>query len=323
MNILITGGAGFIGSNLAAYHIAQGDSVFVVDDFSSGSIKNIVLLQNSRNFQFAKADILVWDKLNEVTAWSDRIYHMAAIVGVKNVLADPRAVLATNITGTERLFRIISEENQQVQILLASTSEVYGFNPKSSFIESDDIIFKESKSLRWCYAITKLADEYIALAYAINPGLKVAIARLFNTIGPNQTQKHGWVVPSFINQAMRNESITIYGDGSQTRSFCDVRDMIQALDLLVSTPASYGEVVNVGNNHEISILDLAYLVKDRVGSQSEMKFISYKDAYGIQFDDIFHRRPILSKLKQLTGFTPQWTLTETLDFLIQMERKRS
>ena len=322
MNILITGGAGFIGSNLAGYHIELGDSVWVVDDLSSGTLDNISELTEIDTFRFSHADILDWPGLNEAVAWADRIYHMAAIVGVKKVLADPRSVLAANITGTEILFQAIAAVNPKAQVLLASTSEVYGFNPNVCFSESDDIVFKASKSLRWCYAITKLADEYLAGAYGRNPGLNIVIVRLFNTIGPHQTEKYGWVVPSFIQQALQNEAITVFGDGNQTRSFCDVRDTVYALDLLASTPAANGEIINVGNDHEISILDLARLIKERARSQSDIEFIPYLKAYGVEFEDIFHRRPIVSKLKNLTGFQPGRALTETIDGLIETERQK-
>jgi UDP-glucose 4-epimerase len=321
LNVLITGGAGFIGANLAGYHIDLGDSVWVIDNLSSGTMENIAELQNKDAFRFSHYDILDWVDLSDAVAWADRIYHMAAIVGVKRVLADPRSVMATNVLGTERLFKIISEVNPKAQVLLASTSEVYGFNPNIYFSETDDIVFRDSKSLRWCYAVTKLADEYLAGAYARNPGLKIITARLFNTIGPHQTGRYGWVVPSFIKQALKDSPITVYGDGSQTRSFCDVRDTIQALDLLCSTASANGEIVNVGNDHEISIFDLAQLIKERVGSKSPIEFISYMNAYGVEFEDILHRRPVLSKLERLTGFRTKWTLVKTLDDLIRTERK--
>jgi len=320
VNILITGGAGFIGSNLANYHVGIGDAVYVVDDLSSGSLANITDMRNSGHLEFTQADITTWSDLDKVVEWSDRIYHMAAIVGVKKVLANPRGVMYTNITGTERLYQAIAKIKPSTQVLLASTSEVYGFNPQVSFRETDDIIFKQSKSLRWCYAVTKLADEYLAGAFEQSNGVKTVIARLFNTIGPNQTGKYGWVVPQFISQALHNEPITIYGDGSQTRSFCDVRDTVRALDLLASTVAASGEVVNVGNDYEISILQLANLIKKQTGSRSEIQFIPYLEAYGVEFEDIFHRRPVLSKLMDLTGFKPRGRLEDTLDYLINIAK---
>jgi len=321
MNVLITGGAGFIGSNLASYHIERGDSVFIVDDLSCGSLENIAAIQGGDQLQFTQADITDWAELSKAVAWSDRIYHLAAIVGVKKVLSNPRAVMSTNITGTERLFQIISTVKPSVRVLLASTSEVYGFNSKSSFQETDDIIFRYSKSLRWCYAVTKLADEHLAGAFLQSDGIHTVIVRLFNTIGPRQTGKYGWVVPTFIGQALRDEPITIYGNGLQTRSFCDVRDTVKALDLLASCDAAIGEIVNVGNDSEISILDLANLIKKLTSSNSKLEFLSYVDAYGVEFEDIFHRKPLLSKLESLTGFRPTRQLQKTLDYLIATRRR--
>ena len=320
MNVLITGGAGFIGSNLAAYHLEKGDSVYVVDNLSTGSIRNIVTLQHNPSFQFAEADIVLWNNLNDVVSWADRIYHMAAVVGVKKVLEDPRAVMAINISGTERIFRSVAAVHPQAQVTIASSSEVYGFNNNACFSETDDIVLRSGARLRWCYAITKLADEFLAYSFMYKSGINVVIARLFNTIGFHQTGKYGMVVPNLIGQAVRNQPLTVFGDGTQTRSFCDVRDMVVALDLLASTPAANGEIVNVGNDAEISILDLAKLILQRAKSSSEIKYLSYIEAYGMDIDEIIRRRPVLTKLNSLTGFKAKWSLTESLDSLIALER---
>ena len=322
MNIVITGGAGFIGSNLAAYHLAKGDHVYVIDNMSTGSINNIAPLFSNPNFQFQEADILLWDGLDHPIRWSNRIYHLAAIVGVKKVLEDPRAVMAANVAGTERVFRTVAAVNPAAQVIVASSSEVYGFNTKPQFSETDDVVFRSGGRLRWCYAVTKLSDEYLAYSFMKKSGIKVVIVRLFNTIGQHQVSRYGMVVPNFIEQAIQDLPISVYGGGRQTRSFCDVRDTIVALDLLASEPKANGEIVNVGNDREISIQELAQMVIERAHSRSPIEHISYEEAYGIDFEDITHRRPDISKLKALTGFTPQWSLEDSLDNLIALAKKR-
>lgn len=322
MNVLITGGAGFIGSNLAAYHLAKGDHVYVIDDMSTGFLVNIASLFANPNFLFQEADILMWDGLRESIRWANRIYHLAAIVGVKKVIEDPRAVMATNVAGTERVFRAVAAVNPSAQVIMASSSEVYGFNSKAKFSETDDVVFRSGGRLRWCYAVTKLSDEYLAYSFMKKSGIKVVIVRLFNTIGQHQVGRYGMVVPSFIDQAVKNLPITVYGGGEQTRSFCDVRDTIVALDLLGSEPSANGEIINVGNDREISIQNLAEMVIARSNSESFIKSISYEDAYGVEFEDITHRRPDISKLKTLTGFSPKWSLEQSLDALIVLAKKR-
>lgn len=323
MNILITGGAGFIGSHLAAYHLAKRDEVHIVDDLSTGQISNIGALFQNPNFQFQEANILTWDSLKAEVRWSDRIYHMAAIVGVKKVLEDPRAVMATNIAGTERVFRSVAEVNPMSQVVVASSSEVYGFNTKPAFEEADDIVLRSAGRLRWCYAVTKLSDEYLAYAFMKKSNIKVVIARLFNAVGPRQSGKYGMVFPNFIKQAMEGRRVTVFGDGTQTRSFCNVADTVRALDLLASNPAANGEIVNVGSDQEISIGDLAKRIIEHSGTQAIIENISYEEAYGLEFEDITHRRPVLKKLEALTGFRPQWTLDETIDQLIALSKDKN
>ncbi len=323
MHVLITGGAGFIGSHLAEHHLARGDQVYVVDNLSTGSLTNLKPFRGNPAFRFAEADILHWNGLSEAVAWADRIYHMAAVVGVKKVLEDPVAVMATNMTGTERILRALHHGGWNPQVVIVSTSEVYGFNPQSSFAETDYIVLPSAGRLRWAYAVTKLADEFLAFSYARKYGLNIVVVRLFNTIGPNQVGHYGMVVPSFVKQAVHNEPLTVYGEGNQTRSFCDVRDTVVALDRLAGCPEAWGEVVNVGNDQEIPIRDLAELIIQRAQSASPLHYLSYKDAYGEEFEDVTHRRPVLNKLRALTGFTPEWTLTDTLDDLIERERTQN
>ncbi|MDR3391225.1 MAG: GDP-mannose 4,6-dehydratase [Sulfuriferula sp.] len=320
MHVLITGGAGFIGSHLAEYHLARNDQVHVVDNLNTGSYDNIKPLLDNVAFRFDEADIVTWSGLDKAVGWADRIYHMAAVVGVKKVLADPVSVMATNIAGCERVMRAMHQGRWNPQLIVASSSEVYGFNDNPGFDENDAVVFHSGSRLRWCYAVTKLADESFGYAYAQKYGLNIVIARLFNTIGPRQIGRYGMVVPSFVKQAVNGHPVTVYGDGTQTRSFCDVRDTVRALDLLAATPAAKGEIVNVGNDQEIAIKDLARLVADRAKSASPIQFISYGEAYGVEFEDVSHRRPILTKLRALTGFEPKWTLVDSIDDLISRER---
>lgn len=320
MHVLITGGAGFIGSNLAEFHLGRGDKVHVVDDLSTGSLQNIASFLPHSAFRFDQADILTWAGLAQAVEWADRIYHMAAVVGVRRVLADPVKVMSTNMAGTERVLRAVHGGGWNPQVLVASSSEVYAFNPKAVFAETDDVVLRSGGRLRWSYAVTKLADEFLAFSYARHYGLDIKIVRLFNTTGPNQTGAYGMVVPNFIRQAVRGEAVTVFGDGRQTRSFCDVRDTVAMLDALCERPEASGEIVNVGNDQEIPIGELARLIIARAGSTSEILTVPYREAYGEEFEDVTHRRPDLTKLRALTGFTPQWTLESTIDDLIRRER---
>lgn len=322
MHVLITGGAGFIGSHLAELHFARGDSVHVVDNLSTGRLDNIAALEGQPSFRFSKADLVTWPGLETTVAWADRIYHMAAVVGVKRVLADPVNVMSANVAGTERLLRAVHQSGWNPRVVIASSSEVYGFNPDSSFHERSDIVLRSAGRLRWTYAVTKLADEYLAFSYVRGRSLDITIARLFNTVGLNQTAQYGMVVPTFVEQAVRNRPITVHGDGQQTRSFCDVRDAVTALDLLASCPLARGEVVNVGNDQEIAIRDLAQMIRENANSRSKITLVPYLDAYGEEFDDVTHRRPELGKLRELTGFEPKWKLADTIDELVQRERAK-
>lgn len=325
MHVLITGGAGFIGSHLVEYHLKRGDKVHVVDDLSTGSKNNIRPFMGDRNFMFDEADVLLWPGLEKAAAWADRIYHMAALVGMHRVLAEPTKVLAVNIAGCERLLRAVKSGGWRPEVVIASTSEVYGAGVHESvkhehFEEDADLVFHSGVLSRQNYALSKLADEALGLSYAKKFGLKVVIPRFFNTIGPRQTGRYGMVVPRFVEQAVSNAPITVYGDGSQTRSFCDVRDTVRALDLLASNPRSVGQIVNVGNDREISILQLAELVKRHAESSSSIKFVPYEVAYGEPFEDCQRRKPVLNKLRELTGLEHIWRLEETLEDLIEGAR---
>jgi UDP-glucose 4-epimerase len=325
MHILVTGGAGFIGSNLVEYHLEKGDTVHVVDDLSTGSLENVRPFFGNPRFKFNEADVLLWPNLEKATTWADRIYHMAALVGMHRVLAEPTKVLAVNIAGCERLLRAVTSGGWHPEVLIASTSEVYGAGVHErvrhdNFEEDADLVFHSGVLSRQNYALSKLADEALGLSYAKKFGLRVIVTRFFNTIGPRQTGRYGMVVPRFVEQAVTGEPITIYGDGSQTRSFCDVRDTVRALDLLTSNPGSEGQIFNVGSDREISILELAHLVKELAGSSSPVHFIPYEEAYGEPFEDCQRRKPVLRKLLGLTGFKHSWRLEGTLEDLIARSR---
>lgn len=323
MHILVTGGAGFIGSHLVELHMARGDAVHVVDNLSTGRIENLSPWLGQAKFQFDEADILTWSGLEKASAWADRIYHMAAVVGVFKVLEDPIRVLATNIAGTERVLRFASAGRWKPQIIIASSSEVYG--PTSApLLEEEAMLYVNSggKS-RWNYAISKLTDEAQGLSYARQHGIPICIVRLFNTVGVRQTGRYGMVVPRFVEQVLAGGPLTIYGGGGQTRSFCNARDTAAMLDLLAGNPDAAGEIVNVGNDREISIEALADLVCERAQRQVAKQHLSYVEAYGQQYDDILRRRPSLEKLRRLTGFVHQWSLEDTLDELIARHQQTS
>lgn len=315
MRILVTGGAGFIGSNIVEYHLQKGDTVETIDNLSTGSIENIKPFAKNPKFNFIQENILTWDGLEKAVAQADRIYHMAAVLGVFKVIEEPLNMLSVNINGTERLLAAIVKAKATPRIILASSSSVYGNSKKPLLNETDSLIVSPNTHPLWKYAVSKIADEAIAYAYYDMYKLPMTLVRLFNTIGPRQTGLYGMVVPRFVKQAAKGEPITVYGDGKQTRSFCDVRDSVVALDLVAEKNICICEPINVGRDVEISINELAEVVKERSGSQSPIKHIPYKEAYGIDFHDIEQRRPDISKLRELTGFKHRYTLEDTIDDL--------
>lgn len=322
MHVLVTGGAGFIGSHLVEHHLRNGDQVHAVDDLSTGAITNIRPFLENPDFRFDEADILTWSNLERAVCWADRVYHMAAVVGMHRVLAEPTRVLAINVAGTERVLRAAVAAKWNPRILIASSSEVYGAQT-DLFHEEADLRLPSAARSRWNYAVSKLADEALGLSYARKFNIHVSLVRLFNTVGPRQTGRYGMVVPRFVKQAVNREPITVYGDGSQTRCFCDVRDTVVALELLLSNHGSAGEIVNVGNDREMSIRSLAEMVRTRSGSAAPIVHVPYNEAYGEEFDDVMRRKPVLGKLTSLTGFRHQWRLEDTLDELIAHRAARA
>ncbi|MCX7117748.1 MAG: GDP-mannose 4,6-dehydratase [Legionellales bacterium] len=316
MNVLVTGGAGFIGSHLVEYHLNQNDHVHVIDDLSTGTQENIDLFRDHPNFQFTKADLLIFPEIYEVVGWADRIYHMAAVVGVLRVIQGSERLLASNISATERLLRAAVQSKKNPRVLLASTSEVYSGGQGIPFKEDDQIIIGAGKKSCMPYVVSKIALEYFGMSFFKHHGLPVTSLRFFNTIGPRQRGHYGMVVPRFMQAAVYQEPIVVYGTGRQTRSFCDVRDTVALIDLIASSDHCLGEAINVGKDEETSIIDLAKLIKELAHSDSEIKYMSYLEAYGDDFEDIMYRCPNLTKLHQITGYRYQWDLRATVSDLI-------
>jgi UDP-glucose 4-epimerase len=319
-NILVTGGAGFIGSHIVQLHLGRGDEVVAVDDLSTGSRANIATFESNPRFRFVHADLLEWPGLDGAVMVADRIYHLAAVVGMFRVLREPVRVTRVNVGATEHLLGTIAARGRHPEILLASSSSVYSHCHSPELREDDELVYLPRRGGLTGYALSKLTNEMQAMAYGQEHGLRIALPRLFNAAGPRQTGNYGFVLPRFVKQALAGESLTVFGDGTQTRSFCDVRDTVTALDLLASNPVAAGQPVNVGNRREIRILDLAHLVIERTGSSSAVEFIPFENAYGASFDQITQRRPVTERLTALTGFTPRWTLEQTIDDLIDRAR---
>lgn len=319
MNILITGGAGFIGSHITEHHLNKGDDVFVLDNFSTGSKENIKPFLNNPKFHIAEHDMLTWESLATQIAWADRIYHMAAMVGMYHLLAHPVETLTTNILGFERLIRTVSEVNPSVRLIIASSSEIYGPSNNLTLNENDLLPFRAAAHSKWVYATTKFTDEIFSLAYARAKSIKVTPIRFFNTIGPRQNGFYGMVVPRFIEQAVTRQPITVYGTGEQTRSFCDVRDTVIALDLIASNDETIGDVINVGQDQPITMNSLAQKIKELARSDSPIMHLPYKEAYGQEYEDIMHRRPDLTKFYSYTSYQFKWNLEKTLIDLIQQK----
>ena len=315
MKVLITGGAGFIGSHLAEKYLEFGDDVYIIDDLSTGSLENIKHLQEDENHKdklFVTIDtILNRDVMLELVGTCDVVLHMAAAVGVQYILDNPLSSIITNIRGTEEVLEICNKFKKKV--LIASTSEVYGKHTHAPLVETDNIIYGPSTKFRWSYAAAKLMDEFTALAYHRTKKLSVILIRLFNTVGPRQTGSYGMVIPRFVQQALRNETITVYGDGTQTRTFTYVEDVVEAIIKLAECPDAIGDVTNIGGSEEVAIKDLAERVKKVSCSASEIKFIPYDEAYTKDFEDMQRRVPSLAKIEKLIN----WKSTTSLDNILE------
>ena len=318
MKILITGGAGFIGSHLVDRLIRDGQEVIAVDDLSTGSMKNIRQHQNNSRFKLVVDTILNERLMDEMVAECDQIYHLAAAVGVKLIMNRPVETLETNVKGTEMVLSIANKYKKKV--LIASTSEVYGKimngNGTPPLKEDADRLMGATTKRRWAYACSKAFDEFLALAYYEEKRLPVIIARLFNTVGPRQTGQYGMVLPNFVQKALIGKPIIVYGDGSQSRSFTHIDDVVEALVLLMAEPAAVGQVINIGNEEEITIKELALMVKKMTQSTSDIESITYDRAYGPGFEDMQRRSPDISKLRSLIGYEPRNDLHSIIQSVI-------
>lgn len=322
MRILITGGAGFIGSHLSEAYLRKGHEVYVIDDLSTGSKSNISHLINNEDFKgrffFHEDTICNKNLLLELVGTCDAVFHLAAAVGVRYILENPLKSIQINIQGTEKVLKFCDKFKKKV--LIASSSEVYGKHLHAPLVETDNIIYGPSSKFRWSYAASKLMDEFFAMAYYRTHGLPTIIVRLFNTVGPRQTGAYGMVIPRLVEQALKNEALTVYGDGTQSRTFTHVSDVVRALMALMEHPKALGEVINIGGVQEISIKDLAQKIIEKTGSNSQIQLIPYEKAFAKDFEDMQRRVPSIDKLKNLTGFAPSLDLDTILEEVIQEKK---
>ncbi len=315
MKVLITGGAGFIGSHLAEALLERGDEVHVLDDLSTGSIDNIEHLKGKKGFRYTIDTVMNEPATAEQVDRVDVVVHLAAAVGVRLIVESPVHTIETNVHGTETVLKLANKKKKRV--LLASTSEVYGKSVEFPFREDSDLVMGPTTKGRWSYACSKAIDEFLALAYYKEKKLPVTVVRLFNTVGPRQTGRYGMVIPNFVRQALAGAPLTVYGDGSQRRCFTDVSDVVRALLALLEHEGAVGEVFNVGSQQEISILDLARKVKSATKSNSEIVFVPYEQAYEEGFEDMQRRIPDTSKIEKLVGYKPTVSLEKILERVIE------
>ena len=320
MRYLITGGAGFIGSHLAERLLARGEHVTLLDNLSTGSMENIRHLKSNERMEYHLDSIENRHLVAELVDDADIVVHLAAAVGVRLIVESPVRTIETNVNGTQIILE--AAEKKRKVVLTASTSEVYGKSMQVPFREEADLVLGSTTKGRWSYAASKALDEFLALAYWRERKVPVIVVRLFNTVGPRQTGRYGMVLPNFVKQALENEPITVYGSGTQSRCFCDVRDTVESLMRLMDTEKSIGEVVNIGNTEEITIADLAATVKTRTGSTSTISYVPYDQAYEPGFEDMMRRVPSVDKLHGLTGFRPQTKLSEIIDRVTEHLREK-
>ncbi|MDP3981223.1 MAG: GDP-mannose 4,6-dehydratase [Chlamydiota bacterium] len=320
MKVLITGGAGFIGSHLAEKLLDAGHHVYIIDDLSTGSIDNVEHLKSNPSFHYTIDSIMDYSLVREMVDRVDIIFHLAAAVGVRLIVEDPVRTIVTNIRGTEMILDAAMQKKKMV--VLASTSEVYGKGIKDVFSETDDLILGPTTCSRWSYACSKAIDEFLALAFSRQKGMPIIIARFFNTVGPRQSGQYGMVIPRFVHQALQNKPITVYGDGSQIRTFCHVHDVVNALIALMNCEKAVGGIFNIGSSQAISIKDLATLVRDLTKSTSNINYVPFEEAYAAGFEDIQRRIPDISKLKKMIGFSPKYSIKEILLSVIEYMKER-
>lgn len=315
MKALITGGAGFIGSHLAEKLLQTGHEVVAVDNLSTGSLQNIQAIQSHPKFRFVYDSVRNPETMHILIEQCDTIFHLAAAVGVQLIVDRPVHTIETNIHGSEVVLEIANKFRKKV--LVASTSEVYGKREKTPFCEDDDTVLGSTRFSRWSYACSKAIDEFLGLAYYEQYGLDVVVVRFFNTVGPRQTGRYGMVIPRFVQWALKNQPILIYGTGKQSRCFGYIADIVDGIIDLMNCPEAFGRVYNIGSTEEISIEALADKIIEITGSESPKKYISYQEAYGKPFDDMMRRVPSLQRIKETINWEPTTNLTETLKIIIR------
>lgn len=318
MKALITGGAGFIGSHLAERLLQAGHEVVALDDLSTGRLSNLDAIKSDSRFRFVYDNVRNEETMHILVEQCDVVYHLAAAVGVQLIVDRPVHTIETNIHGTEVVLAVANKFRKKV--LLASTSEVYGKSEKVPFTEDDDTVLGSTRFSRWSYACSKAIDEFLGLAYHQQFGLPVVAARLFNTVGPRQTGQYGMVIPRFVERALRNEPLLVYGTGKQSRCFGYVGDVVGGLIALMESPTAAGKVYNVGATEEITIEGLADKIIGLTSSTSEKRYISYEEAYGRPFDDMMRRVPCLDRVREAVGYSPKTNLTQTLETIIAEKR---
>ena len=319
MRVLITGGAGFVGSHLSEAFLERGDEVFILDNLSTGSIDNVVHLKENPRFHYTIDTVTNEPVLAELIDRCDIVVHLAAAVGVKLIVEQPVHTIETNVHGTEVVLKHANKKKKLV--LIASTSEVYGKSTDVPFREDADLVLGPTTKHRWAYACSKMIDEFLALAYWKERKLPVIVVRLFNTVGPRQTGQYGMVIPNFVRQALAGQPITVFGDGTQSRSFTYVGDVVKAMVALIDEPRAIGQVFNIGNGNEITIGQLAAKIKKMTGSSSEIVLIPYEKAYEAGFEDMPRRVPDISRIQALVGYKPTVELDETLTRVIEHFRQ--
>jgi len=320
MKALVTGGAGFNGSHLTERLLKDGNKVAVIDNLSTGSLDNMESFKSHAGFEFVKGDIRNIELMEPIVEQSDVIFHLAAAVGVRLIAEDPVHTIETNIGGTETVLNIANKFGRK--ILIASSSEVYGKSEAVPFHEDDDIVLGSTCLSRWSYACTKAVDEFLGLAFHQQYGLDVVIGRFFNTIGPRQTGRYGMVVPRFIQTALKGETLQIYGTGKQTRCFCFVADLVEAIIGLMNCRQASGKVYNIGTDEEITIEGLADKIIQMTGSKSKKEFVPLEVAYGRPMEDMMRRVPSIERIKKTIGWKPKTSLTETLQLIIDNEKHK-
>ena len=318
MKVFITGGAGFIGSHLSERLLAGGHRVMVLDDLSTGSIANIDHLIGAPGFDYRVGSVMDAPLVSELVDRCDITVHLAAAVGVRLIVEKPVHTIETNVHGTEVVLRAVARK--QKRIVIASTSEVYGKSTKPAFSEDDDLVLGATLHSRWAYACSKALDEWLALAYAREKGVPVTVVRFFNTVGPRQTGRYGMVLPNFAAQAVQGEPITVYGTGEQSRCFAHVKDVVEAVSRLMSTDAAINEVFNVGNDREVTMNQLAAMVRDAAGSKSPIVHLPYDQVYAAGFEDMQRRLPDVRKLERVTGFRPTTPLEQIIADVVAEQR---